>query len=229
MAPPRTNRPAGCKKLTQQERDFIMNDKATSKKLLAMQFGVNDRLIDFIQNPDKYAANNAYMSEYRQKRREVMKTKARKPRPKKVKPVPLNPYAQKIHDAVQQGVGVWDIDAKLNRTLSQLVQNRTEIDKQIEEVRLTQNALYDYVDIKPLVLDPSVELRNEDKPVHMTDKDMRWYMVECGLSSKKLVEVMGKKYSVRAIDSYRQGQVPVPRDVAELLRGYPRKEYVLRV
>lgn len=213
-------------KLTDQERYFIRTDKITSKRLLAMQFNVAPRLIDFIQNPDKYTVNNEYMKAYRKQWRLLHPPKPRKKRVKKIKSAPLNEYEAQIHKLISEGVGVGDIDIKLNENLSQLVQNKIEIEKQIEEVRKTQNALYKYIDITPVTLDPEFVPRKNEEIVHMTSKDMKWSMTECGLTAKKLVEVLGKRYSVRAIQSYMGGQASVPRNVAELLRGYPRKTHL---
>lgn len=212
-------------KLTQIEREFIASDTATSRVLLAQQFGVNPRLIDFIQSPAKYYANNEYTKAYRKKRR------AENPTPRKVKrvkpkPIVIDKYEEAVHHAVEEGAGVWDIEAKLNESLSTLVRNRLEIEKQISEVHKMQTALYKYVDITPVTLSPDFELRKNEEVIHMTKKEMKWYMVECGLTSKKLAEEMKGKYSVRAIASYREGQSPVPRDVAELLRGFPRKTHL---
>lgn len=215
-------------KLTATEREIIAQDKVTSKALLAMQYGVNPRQIDFIQNPDKYYTNNEYTKAYRKKQRLLAVPKKKKKTPPR--PLPTNPYEEKIHTAIASGMGVYDIDTKISESLTQLLRNKWDIELQIEEVRKTQDALYRMLNPEPIILSaPDLVLRETEKIIYLTPKEMIDLMTECGLTLKKLAEEMKSKYSVRALQAYRTGQSPVPRDVSELLRGFPRKSHLKMV
>lgn len=210
-------------KLTPTEREFIANDKVTSKVLLAQQFDVNPRLIDFIQNPHKYHENNEKVKAYRKRQRALNPKPARPRKPRTPRPKPVDPYLEKIHKLIAEGLGIYEIEDKLNENLSQLLRNKLAVEGQIKEVNRWRDALYSYADMTPVTGILEIEPRKTDKEVHMKPVEMKFLMKACGLILKTLAADFRGKYSPRTLAAYRTGQVPIPKDIAEILRGYPRK------
>lgn len=145
-----------------------------------------------------------------------------KARAKKVK---LDRYAQMIHDAIGTGIGVDELERKIDMNLSALLREKLSIENQIKECGEAQKALLDYLDVKPVMIDDSgTEFVDMRPTAHMTAKEMKIRMSECGLNLNKLAKELSGRYSERALRSYREGQVPVPKPVADILKGFPKKQ-----
>ena len=221
--------------LTPEQRQAIANEPLIySDRDLAPKYGVSRFCI-------RYYRDKEYRDRMTDQRRERLRYKrflkgsaplprGRPPKPKKEKPVKLNKYEKMIHEAVGQGIGLAKIEAQIDANLSALSREMLVIEAKMAECREAQTALYKYMNPDPIVIDEAaIAAIRPEKIVHMTAKEFKSLMAECGLRVKDLVAACGKRYSARAIQSYREGHVPVPKPLADIMRGYPKKPAVWQV
>ncbi len=210
--------------LTPEERLAIAQAPASmSNRALARLYGVTRHGVRYWRDIER----RKRLGEQRKGRAEYKKflkssaepRKNRRGRPKHHK---LNKYEQMIHDAIGAGVGVDELERKIDENLSGLVLERYAIEEKIKECKEAQKALFRYLDITP---DIEGEILSEpDKLEYMSAREMKIRMSECGLTLKALAKALTGRYSERALKSYREGMSPVPRHVADILRGYPKKQ-----
>ena len=192
---------------------------ALSDRALGRQYGVSRHTIAFWRKPERRASIKAN----RRARAEIAKfLNSSKMRTGMRKRIKLNKYEQMIRDAVKSGIGVDELEQKIDENLSALTQERFAIDVKIRECKEAQKALFNYLDIKPDYVPEVIEALKADE--YIGADEFRMLMGDAGLSSRALSKATGGKYSERAISSYRLGQVVVPRPLADLLRGYPKKQ-----
>lgn len=215
------------KRLNEEDRQAIRDaPKGITNKALAELYGVSRWGIAYYRTPGKQKR----MEEQRKGRiqYEAFLRNSAEPRrkgPRKEPLLKLTRYEQMIHEAIGRGEGVDVIEARIDESLSQLMRDKFGIEEQIRECRAAQIALYAYLNVDAEILDDTgVEIREMATPEYMNAREMKILMSECGLSCPKLEKILEGRYSVRALQSYRMGQCPVPRIVAEVLKGYPKKQ-----
>ena len=211
--------------LTPEQRLQIARAPATtSSRSLARALNVSRWTVDYWRSPERRervaTARRARLDFH--KFLQSSKDPGKRGRKKKVK---LNKYEQMIHDAIGQGIGADELERKIDENLSSLLREKWAIEEKMRECKEAQAALFAYLDVKPVVLDDSGAVSEVLQVVeYMTCREMKTLMGECGLTMKALAQLMAGRYSERAIRSYREGQVPVPRQLAEMLKGYPKKQ-----
>lgn len=210
--------------LTPEERQAIADAPLTvSNRALARLYGVTRHGIRYWRDPER----RKRLGDQRKGRAEYKKflkssAEPRKNRLGRPKHHRLNKYEQMIHDAIGAGIGADELERKIDENLSGLVLERLAIEEKIRECKEAQKALFRYLDIEP---DTGMPISNApDKIEHMSAREMKILMSECGLTLKALAKDMTGRYTERALKSYREGMAPVPRLVAEMLRGYPKKQ-----
>lgn len=210
--------------LTPEERQAIAEASPDlSNQVLARAYGVTRHGIRYWRDPERrkrLAEQRKGRAEYRKFLKSSAEPRTnRRGRPKHHR---LNKYEQMIHDAIGAGVGADELERKIDENLSGLVQERWVIEEKIKECKEAQKALFRYLDIAPNMADEALSAL--DKIEHMSNSEMKILMSECGLTLKVLAKIMTGRYTERALRSYREGMAPVPRLVAEILRGYPKKQ-----
>ena len=211
-------------KITSAQHDAIRNaDKAISNNALARQYGVTRGAIEYHRYPGRKARDverHRIWHNYKRFIQSGLKIDKKKlGRPKKIK---LSPYDKMIHEAIGQGVGIDELERKIDENLSSLTSEKRALESRIRECLAAQGALYRYLNPTPQIISsPDLVVRGE-LGEYLTSHEMKTLMGEAGLSAVKLAANLSHRYSVRAIRAYMTAQVKVPKPIADYLKGCPK-------
>jgi hypothetical protein len=218
--------------LTDAQREEIANIPLdVSNSQVAKLFGVSKWTVGYCRNPESLERAAIQRKERLRSERFAKNSICRVVKrsyeaEKEAKNKKLKKYENMIHELLGQGMGLKDIEMKIDSNLSELELEKLTIESKIKECHDAQTALYRYITPDVEIIDDSVVSVRPEKIVHMTAKEFKYLMAECGLTVPKLAVVCKKRYGVRSLYAYREGTVPVPKPLADILRGYPKKPVI---
>ena len=211
-------------KLTLEQREAIrLAPVELSICALARQYGVTRHAIR------RYRVEG-YIAKANEKKRELNKYKrflrsAEPPKKKgRRKKINQDPAMEQIIGAMAEGMGVDAIERKIDDNLSKLTKEKFDIETKINECKKMQEALYRFLNPTPIVIsDPALVILGA-KEEYMSFRELKIRMQECGYNAPRLAVAVNNRYSVRALKSYMGGMVPVPKPLADFLKGHANIE-----